>query len=177
MARWHLGLLALLGGCPSPIHQDFDRARDEALRTAGELVSSWEPDVRLTLRQSAVSDALGAYRTTQDPLKTEFDLGVAQLRPRLRIEHLALAPESPPCSPCLRLVGELQGNMKVSTPLGETRLPLAATFTLDLSLELKEGSSGESTLMAHAEEVQNNNKAGVYSERFGVHRISITGSK
>ena len=154
MRGWLFTSLWLLVGCPRSIHPDFDRTQESALQTAGPLPAPFVPDARLVLRQEAISSALDAYAGTLEPIRTSFDLGVASVQPRVTIRQLSLAPRSPDCSPCLRLQGQLGGTTKVVTPLGDTRFPLNATFTLDVSLELQDTTDGKHRLVAKAKEVR-----------------------
>jgi hypothetical protein len=154
MRIWIFTSLGLLLGCPRPIHPDFDQARQSAMQSVSSTTPPFVPDARLILKQVAISSALEAYSGTLDPMRTSFDLGVASVHPRVTIEQLSLAPQSPDCTPCLRLRGELGGTAGVVTPLGDTRFPLTASFTLDLSLVLRNTAPGKYRLVAMAKEVR-----------------------
>lgn len=151
---WPVWVWALGTGCPRSIEPAFNQAKLEAMEVVDVLPADWTPDVRLTLRQESISDALTTYSETADPLRTHLDLGMVELRPKLSISDLSLASRNPACSPCLRLQGMTEGTVKVSTALGSTRVPLSATFTLDVSLKVDPTPDGRYRLSAQAEEVR-----------------------
>ena len=114
----------------------------------------WAPDVRLTLQQDSISEALATYSETAGPLRSTLDLGMVTLRPLVSFTALSLSPKAPSCSPCLRLQGATEGHVKVATALGTTKVPLSASFSLDVALTVEATPDGEYQLFAQPKELR-----------------------
>ncbi len=132
--RSTLPLALLLCACAPSIHAAFDEAKREALAAPRAAPEGWQPDAVIRLAEPLLDEALTAVLETEANLSDTVSLGPIALKPKLALERIDLSAAKK-CSECLSVHVALGGTVRVTSPLGTTRVPIAGTADFDVALE------------------------------------------
>ncbi len=144
MVRAFVLTSALLAGCPSPIHSQYEAAREAALADPGPAPPEWQPDAMLHLSPPLVDAVLTAvleeHGRIDEEVRLRIPIGAATLQPDLEVDRLSLG-SSRRCASCLAVDTRLSGQLGWRVAGSDGTLPL--TIDAEFDVELAAASDGD----------------------------------